>query len=580
MPYKIAIISNDPFNDSLYYKYLLTDDIERIDIITNNSSQPFQQNKFVYHLEKGDKVEELIHELNPDLVICINSVLTFKVEMPFMYFETFSKKMNRIMNAKKIDITFYDQCMRKINAFEFAVQDTIEILRRKYESYEETLFLQTVQNLLSNKAFNRMATYSGKVRNVYDIGYNLLAMVATDKQSAFDRQICVIPNKGRVLNYASKFWFDCTRHIIQNHCIYTNDNIMIVKKCEPIMIEVVVRGYMTGSTNTSLWTHYSKGERQYCGITFPDGLKKNYKLPRNCVTPTTKGVTDELISAREIVEKGYVTLEEWKYIETKALELFAFGQMMADSRGFILVDTKYEFGRDVNGNIILMDEIHTCDSSRYWLKESYWKRIEKGEEPEKFDKDIIRDWVRKECDPYKDQLPEIPKELIDRTSKVYMSFYEKLTGETISNDRYKNLENVISNYFEEIHQGIAVIIAGSVTDEDWVKKISTELNKLDIYSRSYVASAHKNTRRVLEILDFYNSQRDRKVVFIAVAGRSNALGGVLAANSKYPVINCPPFKDKMDMMVNINSSIQNPSSVPAALILEPSNVAQFCKKML
>ena len=187
---------------------------------------------------------------------------------------------------------------------------------------------------------------------------------------------------------------------------------------------------MTGSTSTSIWTHYQRGERIYCGIQFPDGLVKNQKLTENVITPTTKGVRDEPLTEKEIIVEGIMTIEEWMYIKEKALELFNFGQKIADEKGLILVDTKYEFGKDVYGNIILIDEIHTCDSSRYWLKDTYEERFMLGQEPEKFDKDIIRDYIISKCDPYKDQLPDIPDELIRKVSYAYQKFYEFLTGES------------------------------------------------------------------------------------------------------------------------------------------------------
>ena len=269
--------------------------------------------------------------------------------------------------------------------------------------------------------------YVGKVRNVYDIGDNLLAFEHTDNQSAFDRHICIIPNKGEILTKISEWWFNKTKHIIPNHFISSNKNIMICKKCEPFKIEVVVRGYITGSTSTSLWTHYGNGERIYCGIKFPDNLIKNQKLDNIVVTPTTKGDKDEPISSEDIINKGLASEEEWDYIRTKALELFDFGQKVSNEKGLILVDTKYEFGKDDKGNILLIDEIHTCDSSRFWLKDTYQTKFDKGLEPDRFDKDIIRTFIKNSCDPYKDELPEIPKSLIFKAQNAYQEFFGMLT---------------------------------------------------------------------------------------------------------------------------------------------------------
>ena len=428
--------------------------------------------------------------------------------------------------------------------------------------------------------------YKGKVRDCYDIGYNLLAMLHSDRQSAFDRHICDIPGKGIILTYASKWWFERTQYIIPNHFIYSRGNTMIVKKCQPFKVEVVVRAYITGSTKTSLWTHYNNDERVYCGITFPDGLVKNQKLDRNYVTPTTKSDSDEPISEKDIVELGLMTEKEWIYVKEKALELFEFGQMIADKRGLILVDTKYEFGKDVNGDILLIDEVHTCDSSRYWLKSSYEERFTNKLDPQSFDKDIVRQYLNRCCDPYHvSSLPEIPDHLIEQTRNAYTDYINLVTQGGFDRipveEKQMEFPKIIGEYFEKWHKEMVVIFSGSDMDFKWVNEIDGELNKRNIYYENHVASAHKNIRKVLELLDYYNQYHGkRKIVLIAVAGRSNALGGVLAANSKYPVINCPPFKDKLDMMININSSIQNPSNVPSMLVLEPNNVGGAVEKIL
>ena len=220
--------------------------------------------------------------------------------------------------------------------------------------------------------------------------------------------------------------FKKTKHIISNHYILDNNNVLTVHKCVPFKIEFVVRAYITGNTVTSLWTHYNNGERNYCGINFPDNLKKNQKLEKSVITPTTKDIEDIPISKEDIVEKKYMTYDDCNFIYKKALELFKYGQELADKAGFILVDTKYEFGKDENNNIILIDELHTCDSSRYWIKETYKNRFENNMEPEKLDKDCIRDWVKQNCDPYKDKIPEIPEDLKNKTINSYTYFYDKI----------------------------------------------------------------------------------------------------------------------------------------------------------
>ena len=216
----------------------------------------------------------------------------------------------------------------------------------------------------------------GKVRDQYDLG-DKIVLITTDRQSAFDRVLASIPFKGQVLNQTSVWWFNQTKNIIPNHLIKTPDpNVIIAKKCSVFPIEFVVRGYITGSTNTSLWTVYNSGDREYCGNTLPEGLIKNQKLKNNMLTPTTKDVHhDRPISPDEIVSEGLMDLEDWEYCSSVALELFSFGQHQAAKHGLILVDTKYEMGRDEDGNILLIDEIHTRDSSRYWINESYEKRM-------------------------------------------------------------------------------------------------------------------------------------------------------------------------------------------------------------
>jgi len=472
-----------------------------------------------------------------------------------------------------------------IDTFEikFNENETLKSLKKKVKYYEKFVLIKAINKCIQNivrDSEKYKKTYVGKVRDCYDIDYDLLAMLHSNRQSAFDKHICTIPMKGDILTSCSKWWFNRTQHIVPNHYLYSYGNLMIVKKCRPFKVEVVVRGYITGSTNTSLWTHYHKGARTYCGIKFPDGLVKNQKLDRPVITPTTKDEHDRPITHEEVVSLGLMEQNDWNYVKKKALELFTFGQKVAATKGLILVDTKYEFGRDSDGNIILIDEIHTCDSSRYWLKHTYKERFSKGLEPERFDKDVIRTYIRKLCDPYKEKLPPIPNELIEKAQNAYLKFYYMLTGHEIINEKIYNFNKLIDEYFNIVHPKIAIIISGSIKDSAWNKRISDELNKLNIYNKTYVASAHKTTQLVLDILKHYDSfYKKRKIAFITVAGMSNALGGVVSSNSKYPVINCPPFKDKNDMMVNLNSSIQNPSNVPVMTVLNPLNTALAVKKI-
>ena len=271
----------------------------------------------------------------------------------------------------------------------------------------------------------------GKVRDQYDLG-DTVALITTDRQSAFDRVLASIPFKGQVLNLTSAWWFEQTKYIIPNHVINVPDpNVTLAKKCDVFPVEFVVRGYITGSTETSLWTVYNKGDREYCGNILPEGLVKNQKLTANMLTPTTKEEHhDRPIAPPEIVSEGWMTQEDWGYCSEKALELFAFGQKKAAENGMILVDTKYEMGRDAKGTIRLIDEIHTPDSSRYWLAKTYDERMAAGQEPQNIDKEFLRLWFVDNCDPYNDEtLPEAPDKLVAELSSRYIYLYETITGE-------------------------------------------------------------------------------------------------------------------------------------------------------
>jgi len=287
-----------------------------------------------------------------------------------------------------------------------------------------------LSNTLTVTDLGEISKKTGKVRDQYDLGKNL-ALITTDRQSAFDRVLAAIPFKGQVLNLASAWWFEETKHIIDNHVISVADpNVILAKKCKVFPIEFVVRGFITGSTSTSLWTVYNNGDREYCGNILPEGLKKNQKLKDNMLTPTTKEEDhDRPISPEAIVSENWMTQEDWDFCSEKALELFRFGQKKAAENGMILVDTKYEMGKDEDGNILLIDEIHTPDSSRYWIANSYEDRISEGKEPQNIDKEFLRLWFVDNCDPYNDkELPQAPDELVIELSSRYIYLYETITG--------------------------------------------------------------------------------------------------------------------------------------------------------
>ncbi len=289
-----------------------------------------------------------------------------------------------------------------------------------------------LNNTLTETSLTSKNKRTGKVRDQYDLG-DKIALITTDRQSAFDRVLAAIPFKGQVLNQTSAWWFDKTQNILPNHVINVPDpNVTLAKKCNVIPIEFVVRGYITGSTSTALWTVYNNGNREYCGNALPEGLVKNQKLDSNMLTPTTKEEHhDRPIAPDEIVKEGWMTQKDWDFCSQKALELFAFGQKKASENGMILVDTKYEMGHDSSGNIVLIDEIHTPDSSRYWITETYNERMAAGEEPQNVDKEFLRLWFVDNCDPYNDEtLPEAPEELVVELSSRYIYLYESITGGT------------------------------------------------------------------------------------------------------------------------------------------------------
>tara|TARA_Y100000591_G_scaffold74837_2_gene62328 strand:+ start:539 stop:2416 length:1878 start_codon:yes stop_codon:yes gene_type:complete len=462
--------------------------------------------------------------------------------------------------------------------------DTVESLEERVKLSEKGILISVLQDFivkfnqsLVDNAEVSKKVYNGKVRRVEDVGYGCLLMSASDRLSAFDRYICDIPNKGCILNNISAWWFNNTRHIIPNHYLHHRGPHMVVKKTNPIKLEMVVRGYMTGSTSTSIWTKYKQGERHLYGLDFRDGYQKNEKLDEIIVTPTTKGVTDVPITLKEIVDQEYLTQEQLDFVVSKSLELFRYGQEVADKAGLILVDTKYEFGF-LNGEIILIDEVHTCDSSRYWLKETYSENFNAGVEPKKLDKDAIRDWIKKHCDPYNEEIPEVPKSVIDSVSSVYNIYNQLITLKSIVPESLDGLK-YLQNYFETKHKYMVVVLAGSVKDKHHTDKIQMKLAEKNIYSVCHFKSAHKETLEVMEILNKYNSQFNRNIVYVTVAGRSNALSGVVASNTQFPTIACPPFADKTDFMVNINSTLSCPSKVPVMTILEPENVALCIHKI-
>ena len=280
--------------------------------------------------------------------------------------------------------------------------------------------------------------YNGKVRENYDLPDGSRIIIATDRLSAFDIILTSIPYKGQVLTQTARYWFEETADICPNHVIsYPDPNVVIGKRLDILPVEIVVRGYLAGTTSTSILTKYRNGERRMYGMTLPDDLRDNAVLPQPIITPTSKafdGGHDEPLSGDEILAQGLLTADQWETVSRYALALFARGQARAAANGLILVDTKYEFGTDADGTIILADEIHTPDSSRYWIADSYQASFEAGQRPKSFDKDFVRAWVTERCDPYNDPVPDIPAELVEQTSRVYIEAFETITGKSFVPD--------------------------------------------------------------------------------------------------------------------------------------------------
>ena len=278
--------------------------------------------------------------------------------------------------------------------------------------------------------------YSGKVRDYYIVRDKHI-LITTDRVSAFDRVLDFIPHKGQVLNKISEFWFEKTKDIVKNHVLSVpHANVTIAASAKPIPIEMVVRGYLTGVTGTSIWGSYEKGERVIYGIKFPDGMKKNQKLPKPIITPTTKAEVghDQRLTDKEILKKKIVSPKLWREMEKAALGLFERGTRVCAKAGIILVDTKYEFGI-YKGKLMLIDEIHTPDSSRFWIKSTYRERFNNGLEPENFDKEFMRIWYKKKGYSGDGKPPVMPKNFINKISKRYITIYEKITDKKFVYDK-------------------------------------------------------------------------------------------------------------------------------------------------
>ena len=294
----------------------------------------------------------------------------------------------------------------------------------------DTILRNQLKHTLDKTDFKFGKKYEGKVRDNYTLDKKRV-IITTDRISAFDRVLCTIPFKGQVLNQTSAFWFEKTKNIVKNHVTDVPDpNVMVVEECRPYPVEMVVRGYITGVTTTSAWYNYERGIRNFCGNILPEGMRKNQKLEKPIITPSTKaehGAHDESISREEIIKRNLVDEKMYRRMEKAALELFDFGAKLVAKNNLILVDTKYEFG-ELNDELVLIDEIHTPDSSRFWIKDTYSSLFSKGEEPQKLDKEYVRQYLANRGFIGEGEVPEIPDEVKVEAAKRYITAYEMITN--------------------------------------------------------------------------------------------------------------------------------------------------------
>ncbi|MBI2602413.1 MAG: AIR carboxylase family protein [Deltaproteobacteria bacterium] len=407
-----------------------------------------------------------------------------------------------------------------------------------------------------------MKVHSGKVRESFRVNDRYRILVATDRLSCFDE---VLPTsfagKGVVLTQMAAEWFERTKHLVASHFVKTvAPNVCLVREAKPIPVEMIVRQYLTGS----LWRKYEKGEREMSGVRLPDGMVKNQRFPRPILTPTTKETSDRPISPEELVKVGWVDRQTYGEMEEAALKVFRFGQEYCESRGLSLVDTKYEFGW-IDGKLALIDELHTPDSSRFWP----WRgERSSSDELPYLDKEFIRQWLLSHPEAGNKLAPDVCAEAKRRYELVLCQLFDRQVSEESEEDlSTRTYRSLVAHRL--IKPAYIAIVMGSRSDLAFAESIRERLAPYDVMVDMRVVSAHKNGECIEKLAQEYNHSIEPGCV-IAVAGRSNGLGGALAANLNIPVINCPPFKDAQDLQMNINSSLMMPSHAPAltAVFLE------------
>lgn len=416
--------------------------------------------------------------------------------------------------------------------------------------------------------------HAGKVRDSFQLTPERRVIVTTDRISAFDHILdCAIPGKGAVLTQISRYWFDKTQSIIGNHFISSpHAQVMIVQEATPIRLEIIVRGFLAGS----MWRAYEKGQRQFGEETLPDGLTQNARLPQPILTPTTKDKMDRPITRAEILREGLATAKQYQEMCEAAVALYTFGRDHLAPHKLILADAKYEFGMH-HEDLILIDELHTPDCARIWDAESYARE---PQAPFEWDKEFVRRWLRENPVVDEDQTPTLPDSVIEETSQRYMRLLNMLTGQTIDPAELGAPALVHALVTQQLlAPGYVAIFMGSRADVEHAERIAVPLRRAGVFVDMRVVSAHKNGAMVEQFAIEYNGAAESGVA-IAVAGLSNGLGGALAASLNIPVINCPPFKDQVDMLTNIQSSLMMPSGVPALTIIGSNAAAEAALRCL
>jgi phosphoribosylaminoimidazole-succinocarboxamide synthase len=313
----------------------------------------------------------------------------------------------------------------------------------------EHLLRQGLQETLFETEFPELGQlHRGKVRDSY-VGVNRRTIIVSDRVSAFDVVLGTVPFKGQVLNGLANYWFKASAEVCPNHLLDVPDPaVSVVEECKVIQLEMVVRAYLTGSSSTSIWTHYQRGARDYCGVRLPDGLHKHERLAQPIITPTTKaaqGQHDELISAREIVARGLASAKLFEELSDLCRRMFAFGTEVAARRGLLLVDTKYELGTTLDGELVFVDEVHTPDSSRYWYEDGYERAMREGTDPRALDKEYLRRQLIEIGFSGEGRPPVLSDEVRIESARRYVEVYELLTGQPFQAQVGPALERIKRN---------------------------------------------------------------------------------------------------------------------------------------